>query len=106
MTTRGQLPPAPGCPHWCGGHEHGTWQVHDAAITKTCRRAITVSEPGSGAVEVIVERFASVEDGRLVVAEPAVRVDVPDALPIDLVHRLSATLLRVAELVREPGVAA
>lgn len=105
--TGAKLPPTPKCPQWCAGHEEGAyWQVHRAAITKICRRTITVSDGTHSPVELLVERFASVEDGVLVVAAPKVRVACDDALPMCLARLLADTLARVAELVHEPEKAA
>lgn len=96
-------PIAPDCPAWCTCHDGAVgWDIHPSAITKTCRRIIECD----GGCQVEIEVFASVEAGELVVAPPAVRVHVGDALGVGEAMLLAEVLTRAAEVIEAPEIVA
>lgn len=101
------LPTPPRCPRWCDEHQEGSsWEVRPSAVTKTCCRTITVSYGNVDPVIVTLDRFASVEDGRLNTEEPRVRIEYAGTMPVELAELLADTLARVIEIAQEPDVAA
>lgn len=102
-----QLPPAPRCVRWCAVHDGGTtWRVDRAATTKTCRRTVTVSEGDEETVDIHIARFAGLEEGRVVLADPSIEMESSGPLSVALAHTLADTLQRVTELIEAANVAA
>jgi hypothetical protein len=103
MTLYDALRDGPPCPRWCT--EHGAdagWHRTGGSTVKHCRRVVAVD----GGAEIVIERYAELERGCLVVQEPEIRVQVNEALTLDDARTLSDTLRRVTELVTETMVAA
>lgn len=97
-STIEDFPGAPDCPTWCECHDSGSgWDVHPAAVTKTCRRVIECD----GGAEIQLERFASIEDSRVIIEAAAMRVLCVEALSIAAALTLGHAVRRVAEIVSE-----
>jgi hypothetical protein len=93
----------PPCPRWCAEHETSDgWNRTQGSPVKHCRRAVHVD----GGAEIVIERYAAIEDGSLIVLDPEVRVRADEALTLDDAQTLADTLRRVTELVTESVVAA
>lgn len=91
----------PPCPSWCR-EDHDGWSHLAGSVVKLCRRAVAVD----GGAEVVIERYAAIEDGSLVVRPAEVRVRADEALALDDARTLADSLRRVTELVMEAVVAA
>jgi hypothetical protein len=94
--------PTPTCTPWCPGHDTAGWDVHTAAVTRTCRRVIECD----GGVEITLERFASLTGRTVDVDPPTIRVDCTDALSMRVAAAMAATLGRAAEMLAAPSLAA
>lgn len=97
------LPDSPICPAWCevhGPRNDEGWDVHPAATTRVCRRAVVVPVgDGTTPAEISLERYVAVEDGQLVVEPPVLRVNGSPMTPAEALAIADAlrTLARQAQ---------
>lgn len=97
-----RMPEPPECPRWCTTRHETPWDVLPGAVVRVCRRIVEVD----GGAELVLERIASVENGRVLTDAPAVRMHVPDALSLPDAATLAETVVRLVEIVGEPSLAA
>jgi len=94
---------APPCPRWCQAHDSDEgWERVLGETVKMCRRIVEVD----GGSQIVLERYAAIEDERLIVLAPELRVLVDEALSLVDARTLADTLCRVTEKVTEIMVAA
>lgn len=96
--------PAPACTAWCD-QTHDGWTEHPAATTKTCRRTIHIIGQQVAAA-IILERFATREGPAVIVDNPIIRFDCPDALTLADAHLFADALTRASEMADPAAVAA
>lgn len=99
---------APECPHWCTEHnEPSGWTVTGRDVYKICRHLVAGAPDVDGTpVEFEIQRYAAIEDARLIVGEPTVRVLAWSALTASAALLAAATLRQLAELAAASGVIA
>lgn len=100
---------APECPHWCTEHTNETrgWEVTGRDVFKVCRHLVTGAPDVDGSpVEFEIQRYAGIEDSRLIIAEPTVRVLAWSALTASAALIVASTMRQLAELAVASGVIA
>lgn len=106
--TLDMTPNAPACPWWCT-EAHDGWDEFrlGVAITKMCRRVAEADDDLDGnPVELVIERFAHIDGGRLHIGDTVIRVQCTGGLTPAGASCVGETLRRLAEITQEPGLAA
>lgn len=109
MPDTNTLIEAPECPHWCTEHTNETrgWEVTGRDTFKVCRHLVAgVPDVDGRPVEFEIQRYASIENARVIVGEPTVRVLAWSALTASAALIAAATLRQLAELAAASGILA
>jgi hypothetical protein len=83
----------PACPTWCENRGAHGWDAHPSAMTKTCTVAVSIDCRDGEAVSAVLERFAAIEFGEVVVEAPAVRLDSTGRIDAHSALRLAGALV-------------
>lgn len=102
MQRYDELPEPPECPPWCRVTHETRWDMHPGVTDRVCRRIVQTAADA----EIMLQRYASVEDGQVQVEAPTIEVHAPQAMYGWDAAQLADTLARVVDIMAEPGLAA